>query len=168
MAFRHKKRKKLWMAAAAAAVCLFAAVSPATVKAQSQWDAVETTDWMANIDGNKRITEINMPGTHDSGTKGTNSFSECQNTTLTQQMENGVRFLDIRLEAQSDGKLYLVHASVDCKSPTDGGKFYFEEALQECYEFLDAHPTETVVMSVKKDDGDDADAKIQRRDIALP
>ena len=162
MAFRHKKRKKLWMAAAAAAVCLFAAVSPATVKAQSQWDAVETTDWMANIDGNKRITEINMPGTHDSGTKGTNSFSECQNTTLTQQMENGVRFLDIRLEAQSDGKLYLVHASVDCKSPTDGGKFYFEEALQECYEFLDAHPTETVVMSVKKDDGDDADAKIQQ------
>lgn len=158
-----KKRKTL--SAAMAVVVLFTSIvfCPTKVKAESPWDTVSGAEWMANIDGSKKITEINIPGTHDSGTKKVSmaTYSQCQDKSITEQLELGIRFLDIRMEAEDSGKLYLVHGTTDCES-NSGGKLYLEEVLTDCYSFLDAHPTETIVMSMKKDDGKQADSVIQQ------
>lgn len=78
----------------------------------------------------------------------------------TDWMANGIRFLDIRVEMESDGSLKIVHGSTGCQT-SDGSTLYLEEILTACYTFLDEHPTETIVMSMKKDNGDATDAQIQ-------
>ena len=158
-----KKRKTL--SAAMAAVLLFTSIvfCPQEAHAENPWDTVAGTEWMANIDSNKKITEINLPGTHDSGTQKISNatFAQCQDKSIAEQLNFGIRFLDIRLEAEDNGKLYLVHGSEDCKS-NSGSKLYLEEVLSDCYSFLEAHPTETIVMSMKKDDGTQDDSVIQQ------
>ena len=121
---------------------------------------------MSYLDDNLKISQINLPGTHDSGTKIVKlSFidatisAQCQNTTITEQLNNGIRFLDIRLEDDGE-KLRLVHGETDCKSE-NGKNLYLDEVLKNCYDFLNAHPTETIVMSMKKDDGETEDAQIE-------
>ena len=158
-----KMRRKFH--AVLAAVVLFTSINFCPIKAEAAnfWDSVSGADWMAAIDGNLRITQINMPGTHDSGTQKISlaTYSQCQDKSIEEQLNMGIRFLDIRLEAEDGGKLYLVHGTTDCQS-NSGGKLYLEEVLTNCYQFLDAHPTETIVMSMKKDDGEQADSVIQK------
>lgn len=105
------------------------------------------------------LSEINLAGTHDSATAfvAFEKLARCQELSFAQQLEIGVRLLDIRLY-QKDGRFYLVHGRADCF--TDAGKrekLTFESVLADCRAFLQAHPRETLVMSVKQDRGDASD-----------
>ena len=75
-------------------------------------------DWMANIPDNFRICDINLPGTHDSCSKKVqfSYFSKCQNLSVFEQLNIGVRFIDIRVEKTGD-KLKTVHGISDCYKP---------------------------------------------------
>lgn len=147
------------------AITFYPVETKAAEKAIDVWEGVSSADWMSNLEDDLKISQINLPGTHDSGTKKVKflltdiASAQCQNTTITEQLNNGVRFLDIRLEDDGE-KLRLVHGTADCKSE-DGSNLYLDEVLQNCYDFLDAHPTETIVMSMKKDDGKAEDAQIE-------
>lgn len=164
----RKKLKQIFSAALAGIVmCTAITFYPVETKAAAKaattdvWDGVLSTDWMSYLDDSLKISEINLPGTHDSGTKKVTSSSsaQCQDKSITEQLNAGIRFLDIRLE--NDGtKLRLVHGSADCKSE-DGSNLYLDEVLKNCYDFLDAHSSETIVMSLKKDDGDATDADVE-------
>lgn len=158
----QKQWRRLLAGVLTAAVCLTAPIFAVKADAANTWDAVAGTEWMAHIEGSKKITQINMPGTHDSATKYVNlsTYSKCQDTTIAEQLEDGVRFFDIRVELESDGKLKLVHGSQKCKT-SSGSTLYLDSVLSDCYAFLDAHPTETIIMSVKKDNGDATDAEVQ-------
>ena len=59
--------------------------------------------WMSYIKDDAKITKIAMPGTHNSGTKGMHRFARCQNGTLFEQFQHGVRYFDIRLRADKKG-----------------------------------------------------------------
>lgn len=59
--------------------------------------------WMSYIKDDAKITKIAMPGTHNSGTKGMHRFARCQNGTLYEQFQHGVRYFDIRLRADKKG-----------------------------------------------------------------
>jgi len=159
----HKKWSKLIAGVLAVAMCVTAPMCTAKAETTSTWEVVASTDWMANIDGTKKITQINIPGTHDSATKYVNlsTYSKCQDATIAEQLEDGIRFLDIRVEMESDGALKLVHGSQKCKT-SSGDTLYLDSVLTDCYAFLDAHPTETIIMSVKKDNGDATDAQVQQ------
>lgn len=119
------------------------------------WSGVNSNEWMRYIDGSLLLSQINMPGTHDSAAKNFNfivsSFSKCQNTTVGQQLNNGVRVLDIRVKEES-GKLRLVHGSTNADNES-GKALFMDEILQQCYDFLNQHGTETIVMSIKVDAG---------------
>ncbi len=167
----RKSLKRIFSAALAGIVfCTAITFYPVETKAAETaadiWEGVSSADWMSYLDDNLKISQINLPGTHDSGTKrvklsfiDATASAQCQDTTITEQLTNGIRFLDIRLEDDGE-KLRLVHATTDCKSE-DGSNLYLDEVLQNCYEFLEAHPTETIVMSMKKDDGKAEDAQIE-------
>ena len=166
----RKRFKRIFSAALAGIVfCTAITFCPVETKAADKaidvWEGVSSADWMSNLDDDLKISQINLPGTHDSGTKKVKfllsdiASAQCQDTTITEQLNNGIRFLDIRLENDGE-KLRLVHGTADCKSE-DGSNLYLDEVLQNCYDFLDAHPTETIVMSMKKDDGKAEDAQIE-------
>jgi 1-phosphatidylinositol phosphodiesterase len=68
-------------------------------------------------------------------------------------LENGIRFLDIRVQpahATDVGKkdLYLVHGAFPVSLT---GPKYLEPILNMCYDFLAAHPSETVLVSLKRE-----------------
>ena len=60
----------------------------------------ESSIWMSKVDDNKKIVELSIPGTHDSGA--THSIfdvaGKCQDLSIKQQLKIGVRFFDIRLD----------------------------------------------------------------------
>ena len=112
--------------------------------------------WMKNIPGETLICDVNLPGTHDSATRFCEFpyFSRCQELSITEQLNIGVRFLDLRV-AISEGKLMLVHASSKCfKAPSDKAFLMLDDVLSDCEDFLKANPSEALIISIKRDHGD--------------
>ena len=111
--------------------------------------------WMQSLQDSLNISQINLPGTHDSCAYRVQFplLSKCQGTTITEQLNNGIRFLDIRVE--KDGKrLKLVHDIADCKSPENKReKLFLEDVIDDCKSFLSQNPSETILLSYKRDDG---------------
>ena len=78
---------------------------------------------MARLADDAPLSGITIPGTHDSGARFggvapvvdfvTALWVQCQNWTVTQQLNAGVRFLDVRCHAEPDGTLRIHHLFVD-------------------------------------------------------
>ncbi len=118
-----------------------------------------SADWMAGLDDGLRLNEIVLPGTHDAATQFVQLafFSKCQALSVGEQLEAGFRYLDIRLGLAEKG-FKLKHGFTDCKLgplPWDDA-LYLDAVLAQCFGFLKAHPTETVVFAVKQEHGDEA------------
>ncbi len=106
---------------------------------------LDASSWMEGLDDGARISELSIPGTHDSGA--THSIADvagkCQSLTIDEQLELGVRFLDIRLKLNSD-KLDVVHSFVD-----QGASF--DSVLSDMVSFVESNPTEFLIVSIKED-----------------
>ena len=154
-ALRKKKGAGLFLLA-----ILLCAASPTEAKAaQNDWNGVSSQEWMRYIDSRKELTEINIPGTHDTATK--NIFdlgAKCQNTTIGEQLYMGIRYMDLRLEYK-DGSQYpehivLNHGGLECEDE-DGEKLYLSKVLKDIYDFLENHPSETVIVQVNETNNSD-------------
>ncbi len=116
--------------------------------------------WMSALSDQTNITQINIPGTHDSASRFVCAswITKCQGTSLQAQLCMGVRLLDIRMELKND-TLVLVHAIIDCRK----NRFLFSEKLTfadvftVCRAFLNENPSETILVSIKQDDGHNGD-----------
>ncbi|MGA2822004.1 MAG: FISUMP domain-containing protein [Bacteroidales bacterium] len=116
------------------------------------------SDWMANIDDSRYLSELTIPGTHDAGAdfhtseQGDESqFTIAQDFCLSTQLMLGVRWFDVRLN--DDGGIMTVYH----------GPYYlhknFTDLIDEAIAFLNNHKTETVVFMIKQEHstrGDDA------------
>lgn len=119
-----------------------------------------SADWMAGLPDEKLLNEIVIPGTHDSGTQFVQLafFSKCQALGIREQLEAGFRYLDIRLGVDHhNGVFQLMHGFTKCKTGTFAlDSLYLDSVLEDCYRFLLAHPTETVLFAVKQEHGDES------------
>ncbi|KAL9947516.1 hypothetical protein D7B24_000037 [Verticillium nonalfalfae] len=106
--------------------------------------------WMKELKDSYPLPFLSIPGTHNAPTCYTALPSvRCQAVGITEQLENGVRFFDIRVSATPDNdNLALVH-SVFPISLT--GTKWFADLLTEVYAFLERNPSETLIMSVKRE-----------------
>ena len=119
------------------------------------------SDWMSVIRDDTKLTEITIPGTHDSCARKFHNedafgimsgISKCQSLNITEQLNAGIRFLDIRCEVNTDNhSVWTVHGSTDCWNGDD--YYYLDYVFNDIYSFLDAHPSETVLVCIKEDDG---------------
>lgn len=116
-------------------------------------------DWMKGISGNSPLSEINIPGTHDSAANfvSFSVISKCQNQSIRKQLQMGTRFLDIRLELE-ENRFYAVHGIADCRpeKKKSSGRLYFESIFNTCLKFLNENKTETIIISLKQDDGENS------------
>jgi 1-phosphatidylinositol phosphodiesterase len=101
--------------------------------------------WMGSIDGAKNIAELTMPGTHDSGAlyESFSSTAKCQDLTIDQQLNTGVRYLDIR--CRHFNNVFEIHHGAVYQ------KINFTNVLNSCTTFLRNNPTETIIMAIKEE-----------------
>lgn len=115
-------------------------------------------NWMSKLDESKHLTEINIPGSHDSGSFTLKDpvksvWAKTQDKDYLTQMKSGVRFFDIRGRASADNMISVHHGMVYLHHEL--GKF-----LDDAKYYLSAYPNETIVMSMKKDY--DSDSKVTK------
>ena len=122
-------------------------------------------DWMAALDDGLPLNAVVIPGSHNSGAAYAQLafFSKCQSLDVGEQLEAGFRYLDIRLSGNSgDRELKLTHGFTNCKpSALSNRALMLGEVLEDCYDFLDAHPGEVVLFCAKHEDGDISVREIQ-------
>lgn len=112
--------------------------------------ALGTQDWMAGLGDPTPLQRMTIPGTHDSGARQGGLYVACQNTSIAEQLDSGIRFLDVRCRVT--GGSFAIHH----------GSFYqnlmFGDVLAACWNFLAARPSETVLMRLKQEYSTDSDA----------
>jgi 1-phosphatidylinositol phosphodiesterase len=101
--------------------------------------------WMGAVDGVKKLSELSIPGTHDSGARIESfpSTAKCQNLTIDEQLNTGVRYLDIRCR-HFNNTFEIHHGAVY-------QKINFTNVLASCTTFLRNNPTETIIMAIKEE-----------------
>ncbi|KAF3923037.1 hypothetical protein ABW20_dc0104416 [Dactylellina cionopaga] len=109
---------------------------------------VDTANWMTAIDGTLRVSGFTIPGTHDSAAQTDRvswapELGGTQSSLIPDQLLNGIRFFDLRLGSASD-PLKLRHGLLELTGSAP-------EVFQAFQSFLLAHPTETILCSIKWD-----------------
>lgn len=105
-------------------------------------DVISLACWMRDISDDTPLMILTIPGTHNSAcVGGTLGFGQTQNLDLADQLEAGIRFLDVRLALCQD--ILCVHHDVACMSKS------YTNVLDICAEFLHRNPSETILMSIK-------------------
>lgn len=126
--------------------------------------AAHNPQWMLTIGRAKKLTELSLPGTHDSGTyTGVGGeIPQTQTMNIREQLDSGIRYLDIRLKyydrfaLQNCNKYYksancellVFHAWVDMFLTFEGG------VLRPTLAFLKNNPSEIVIMRVVMEEAD--------------
>ena len=104
-------------------------------------------DWMATIPDHRPLQLVSIPGTHDTMARfGTTKFMlkyvyETQTMELKDQLEAGIRALDIRCRHVRN-ECHVYHQQID-------QKVSLGQVLDICRYFLKAHPSETILMRIK-------------------
>ncbi|RCK54517.1 1-phosphatidylinositol phosphodiesterase [Candida viswanathii] len=122
---------------------------------------VDYRTWLKDIDNNKKISQLSIPGSHNAPACHIALPSvQCQGASVTEQLEHGIRFLDIRVGRLFLGSdvndLQVIHGKFPVKIPFP---LKLTETLDEVYRFLEANPSETVIVSIKQEGSDDWDNK---------
>jgi len=101
--------------------------------------------WMRKLDGGMSIAQLSIPGTHDSGAlyEPVPGTTKCQNLSIAEQLNAGVRFLDIRCRHIHSG--FTIHHGPVYQNQN------FDDVFGATSKFLKDNPGETVLMSVKEE-----------------
>jgi len=107
------------------------------------WAELSPAEWMGALDGNLRISDLSIPGTHDSMSHYGGDIAKTQTLRLQPQLALGIRALDIRCRHIDD--VFAIHHGQVFQNA------YFGDVLEVCIGFLDRHPSETILMRVKEE-----------------
>ncbi|MCQ2409312.1 MAG: phosphatidylinositol-specific phospholipase C domain-containing protein [Clostridia bacterium] len=97
----------------------------------------ELSSWMQYINDDTLITDIVIPGSHDSGTYTMAWHSETQSREIKDQLLCGTRYFDIRIGLVK-GELRVFHG------PTNG--LPGEPVIEDIAAFLDNNPSEFLIL----------------------
>lgn len=159
--------------AAVLSLVLFAQPTRGATPGVKDWASVsrDLSNWMSHVPDNTSLASLSLPGTHDTMTwEGAFNFadlSRCQTLSLTSQLDAGVRIVDIRLGNHGKDGLRLYHGkdvirhsrvrshvTPSGKTILDDHKYFQEDVLDECIDFLRGHGKESIIMLVNKHDKD--------------
>ena len=131
------------------------------------FDTSNLSRWMEAMPDHLPLSALSIPGTHNSPTCHSALPSvRCQAVSPSAQLENGVRFFDVRLQVEDPGKadsdaLHLVHSAFPISLT---GSKHFRDLLKDIYAFLEKHPSETLILCLKREGrGNGTDAQLADR-----
>lgn len=114
--------------------------------------------WMKDFNDSKILFELNIPGSHDSAAKNVqlSHFAKCQDKTIYEQLNIGIRAFDIRVAPKAD-RLKLVHGI--CRifvNPSHWSpQMDMQDVLSQCYNFLEMNSSEVIILQFKNDSNRD-------------
>jgi 1-phosphatidylinositol phosphodiesterase len=108
--------------------------------------------WMARLPDTSLLSQLTLPGTHESCTAGLVPQASAQDWSLLNQLNHGVRYVDIRCRHIQD--TFAIHHDF-----VFTGLFFGEGVRDVCVNFLIANPTECIVMQIKHEYSDDNNTK---------
>ncbi|KAJ0420125.1 PLC-like phosphodiesterase [Aspergillus carlsbadensis] len=110
--------------------------------------------WMRELKDDTLLSSLSIPGTHNSPTCHVAPPSvRCQAVSPREQLKNGVRFFDIRVQPKfpedaSKDELVLVHSTFPISLTGDK---YLRDLMREVNDFLEHNPSETLAISLKRE-----------------
>ncbi|UTW49939.1 phosphatidylinositol-specific phospholipase C domain-containing protein [Bacterioplanoides sp. SCSIO 12839] len=140
------KLQKTMLAASLLGLVGFAQISTAHNDGGYSHDSgavANNVDWMSRLSGNLKVSEINLPGTHDTMSIKSGDIWQNQTMTLRQQLDSGVRVFDMRTRHIND--TFRMHHGIIAQDT------YFDDVLKDIDGFLEAHPTETVLFRLRSE-----------------
>ncbi len=161
MTKKHITRKKvLFVLAAIFSVIVLAAAVAVILPLTETVDGYcgeNAQSWMAELPDDITISEVVLPGTHDSATQYVHLglLAKCQALSVEEQLAAGFRYFDLRVEATDKG-LKMKHGFLDCQTGAApwSPALYADKLFSDFRFFLSEHPTEFIVLSVKQEHGD--------------
>lgn len=110
--------------------------------------AYQRHNWMGDLPNDRSLSEIVIPGTHDTGAYNIPAdLGETQDWNIPDQLNNGIRFLDVRI-ANSGTSSYPFEIRHGFERLGD----FHNLILNPVINFLNANPNEVILMSVKDED----------------
>ncbi|WP_255208006.1 phosphatidylinositol-specific phospholipase C [Myxococcus sp. AM009] len=140
---------RLRHAVAMLVVGLVAIASPAAARGRYYNDSgsIQThhPSWMSWVPDSTSLAALSLPGTHDTMAYQSygGSLTQTQSLDLRRQLDAGIRALDIRCRHIADS--FTIHHGVVYLHVN------FDDVLRTAIQFLNANPSETLVMRVKKE-----------------
>ncbi|MGS2765246.1 phosphatidylinositol-specific phospholipase C [Sinomicrobium sp. M5D2P9] len=120
-------------------------LNPEEISHVTVFNEEDVANWMSYLPDAVSLNSLTIPGTHDSGARHepVSGTAKTQSLSISEQLQAGVRFLDIRCRHYQDA--FVIHH----------GSIYqhlnFDDVLNACKQFLQQHPDETIIMSVKEE-----------------
>ena len=99
--------------------------------------------WMLDLSDDKLISELSIPGTHDTGARFGTIFAQTQSWTVYDQLSGGIRYLDIRARRVDD--IFTIHHGVIYMKMT------FGDVLNQIEKFLTENKSEIILMRLKEE-----------------
>ncbi|XP_067111646.1 1-phosphatidylinositol phosphodiesterase isoform X1 [Osmerus mordax] len=99
--------------------------------------------WMGGIPDSRSLSEVTLPGTHNTMALYGGALAECESWSLASQLRAGIRFLDIRVR-NIRGNLTLHHG-------VSYQRAHFGHVLEDVAQFLAEYPSEMVLMRLKEE-----------------
>lgn len=115
-------------------------------------------NWLSQINDNVLLSQLSLPATHNSAAAYLSLPSvQCQGASVSEQLNYGVRFLDIRVARTFFGlcggpdELQVIHGNFPVRLPMP---VKLMDVLHDVYQFLQEQPSETVLVSIKQEGND--------------
>jgi 1-phosphatidylinositol phosphodiesterase len=114
---------------------------------------MRTQEWVSLLPSYLSLSKVSWPGTHDSCARhGVGAV--CQTWSITEQLNNGIRFLDIR--ARYTSERFAIHHGIYYQ------EIMFGDVVNQCRNFLNRNSNEVILMSLDEEHSDVGLEKFER------
>ena len=139
------KRLRIILAASFSGLGLLSSILGFTGALNDRYSGSKYANWLSQIGDHTLLRDIDLPGSHNAvATRSIADLSgQCQTLSIKDQLNLGVRFLDVRLKEENNS-LKGFHSFID-------QKINFNSINKTVTSFLKKNPSEFIIMSIKEE-----------------
>ena len=120
-------------------------------------ETITSRNWMSKLPDDLKITDISIPGTHDSGSANipSDGSKRTQQHYIDELMNAGIRHFDLRLGLTDEGILKIIHTPAGIAYGHYGEILTLDLVMEWANGFLESNPDEALIFQIKEDDSRD-------------
>lgn len=104
---------------------------------------IDNSDWMKNVKGSKKISELTLIGTHDTMARYGGDNVQAQSLPLSEQLKAGIRVFDVRCNV--NGHSFTIFHGIIYQFAN------LDDVFRIMTKFLKIHPNETLLVRIQQE-----------------